>query len=147
MSDGGSSPSAKEMNVNKHTIGRSLTAVMLGAVCAVVAAAGPAAANTKHHETTTVHEVRLPGGNVMTFQTTPHWVAVPEAKGVYVVRDEQRPSNDFFRYNNHYYVYSNGTWYRAKTWNGTYTTIDANGVPHTFRTVHRERWRMFPEGW
>ena len=129
-----------------HMLKKTLVLASLAGMV-VLTATAPASATTVTKTTKTTYNVKLPSGNLITFKSTPKWVAVPEARGVYVVHTDMRPSDDFFRYNNRYYVYSGGTWYSAKQWNGTYTVIDENGVPHVFRTVHREHWRVYPTGW
>lgn len=95
----------------------------------------------------TTYQVTLPGGAGFTFQRQPRWVTVPEARGVYVVRDDQRPDRDYFRYRGAYYVYSDGNWYRANRWNGRYTLVTETRVPHAFYSVRQDRWRAYPPGW
>jgi hypothetical protein len=80
------------------------------------------------------------------FQTAPSWVPVQGTR-VYTVRDDQRPNQDFFRYNNRYYVQNNGRWYRANRWNGRYTSVNQRSLPSQFRQVPQERWRAYPAGW
>lgn len=108
---------------------------------AVVCAAGPSMA------TTTTYRVTVPGGVSFNFERTPTWVSVPESREVYMVRDDMRPGTDYFRYRSNYYVYSSGHWYRANKWNGRYTVVADNHVPHAFYSVRQERWRAYPPGW
>ena len=113
---------------------------LLAALLAGTMSAGAAQAVTSY-------QVTVPGGVSFEFQKAPTWVAVPGAQGVYVVRDDIRPSTDYFRYQNSYYVYSNGTWYRANSWNGHYVTVAPSSVPHAFYSVKQEHWRAYPPGW
>jgi hypothetical protein len=122
--------------VKFHTIRRTLLAVSCAAIMS--GAAAQAATN---------YQVTVPGGASFSFQSAPTWVAVPEAHGVYVVRDDLRPTTDYFRYQNSYYVYSNGSWYRANTWNGHYVTVAQSSVPRAFYNVKQARWRAYPPGW
>jgi hypothetical protein len=80
------------------------------------------------------------------FQSQPSWVPVQGTR-VYTVRDDMRPNQDFFRYNNRYYVQNNGRWYRANRWNGRYVSMNQRSLPSQFRQVPQERWRAYPQGW
>lgn len=93
-------------------------------------------------------QVVIPGGSpAMEFQSTPSWVTVPGARGVYVVRDDMRPSQDIFRYNNRYYVYSGGNWYRSNRLNGRYVVVNERNLPVQFYDVPQDRWRAYPASW
>ena len=124
--------------MNLHSIRRTFLAALVAGTLAFGATANAA---------TTSYRVSLPGGTYFDFQKTPTWVSVPEAHGVYVVRDDMRPSHDYFRYQKYYYVYSGGNWYRANRWNGHYTMVSSNHVPHAFYSVRQDRWRTYPPGW
>ena len=89
--------------------------------------------------------VSIPGAEIA-FRTTPRWVAVPGTH-VYVVRDDMRPRQDFFRYGKWYYVYDHGNWYRAKRWNGRYAYVRERDLPRQFWSVPRNRWRSYPRSW
>ena len=91
----------------------------------------------------TSYQVTVPGGVSFSFQKQPTWVSVPEAQGVYVVRDDLRPTTDYFRYQNSYYVYSGG----ASSWNGRYVSVAPTSVPRAFYNVKQDRWRAYPPGW
>ena len=108
---------------------------------ALACASGPSFAAT------TTYRVTVPGGVSFNFQRTPTWVAVPEARDVYIVRDDMRPTTDYFRYKGYYYVYSGGHWYRSSTWNGSYVIVANNKVPKAFYSVKQNRWRAYPPGW
>ena len=108
---------------------------------ALACASGPSFAAT------TTYRVTVPGGVSFDMQRSPTWVAVPEARNVYIVRDDMRPTTDYFRYQGSYYVYSGGHWYRSTTWNGRYTVVADNRVPKVFYSVKQERWRAYPPGW
>lgn len=93
-------------------------------------------------------QVVIPGGApAMEFQSTPRWVTVPGARGVYVVRDDMRPNQDFFRYNGRYYVYSGGNWYRSSRLNGRYVVVNERNLPVQFYDVPQAHWRAYPAGW
>lgn len=93
-------------------------------------------------------QVVIPGGApAMEFQSTPRWVAVPGARGVYVVRDDMRPNQDIFRYNKRYYVYSGGNWYRSNRLNGRYVVVNERYLPVQFYEVPQAHWRAYPAGW
>lgn len=93
-------------------------------------------------------QVVIPGGApAIEFQSTPRWVTVPGARGVYVVRDDMRPNQDIFRYNNRYYVYSGGNWYRSSRLNGRYVVVNERNLPVRFYDVPQDRWRAYPAGW
>ena len=108
---------------------------------AIALSAGPSAA--AYHS----YRVTVPGGTSLDFRSTPSWVSVPEAHGVYMVRDDMRPGTDYFRYRGGYYVYSGGHWYRANKWNGRYARVNNNRVPQAFYSVRQDRWRVYPQGW
>ena len=119
-----------------HTIRRTLLAALVAGTVATGAA-----------QAATSYQVTVPGGVVFEFQKTPTWVTVPEAQGVYVVRDDMRPSSDYFRYQNNYYVYSGGQWYRASSWNGRYVLVSESGrsvLPRETRALARlsPGWKM-----
>ena len=118
-----------------HTIRRTLLTVLFAGSMSY----GAAQAAT--------YQVTIPGGVSFQMQQNPTWVAVPEAQGVYIVRDDIRPTTDYFRYQNNYYVYSGGSWYRASTWNGRYVLVSDTSVPRAFYSVKHERWRAYPPGW
>ena len=115
-----------------------LAALMAGALAC---ASGPSSAAT------TTYRVTVPGGVSFDFQRAPTWVAVPEARNVFIVRDDMRPSTDYFRYQGAYYVYSGGHWYRSTSWNGSYAVVADNHVPRAFYSVKHNRWRAYPPGW
>ena len=119
-----------------NTIRRTLLAVLFAGTMSYGAA-----------QAATTYQVTVPGGVSFQMQQNPTWVTVPEAQGVYVVRDDIRPSTDFFRYQNNYYVYSGGSWYQANTWNGRYVLVSDTSVPRAFYSVKQTRWRAYPPGW
>jgi hypothetical protein len=91
--------------------------------------------------------VNIGTGDVVDFRTTPRWVSVPTARGVYVVRDDMRPNQDVFRYGNKYYIYSNNTWYRSNRWNGRYVMVREGNLPRELWNVPRTNWRAYPTSW
>jgi hypothetical protein len=86
------------------------------------------------------------GTSQFDFQKTPNWVAVPGTR-VYMVRDDMRPTMDFFRFGNRYYVYDHGTWYRSTRWNGRYVMVHERNLPAQFHKVPRTHWRDYPGNW
>jgi hypothetical protein len=126
--------------LNSNLIKRSvLTALLAGTM--VVGATAPAA----NAAVDVGLRVSVPGAEIA-FRTTPRWVEVPGTR-VYRVRDDMRPRQDFFRYDNHYYVYSHGSWYRANRWNGRYVVVRERDLPRNFRQVPRNHWRAYPGNW
>lgn len=114
---------------------RSLT-LALG-FCAVLAL--PALADT--HVV-----VNAPPPPTVTFSTTPEWEMVPGTR-VYVVNDQMRPDYDMFRVGSTYWIYDNGYWYRATSWNGDYVAVNSTAVPATISTVPQTYWRSYPTTW
>jgi hypothetical protein len=87
------------------------------------------------------------GDSGFELNSSPRWVTVPDARGVYVLRNDMRPNQDFFRHGNRYYVYSNGTWYRSTRWNGRYVIVRERDLPRVFWNVPRAHWRSYPTSW
>jgi hypothetical protein len=74
----------------------------------------------------------------------PHLVVV-EGSGVFVV--DNAPSDyDMFRYGSYWYVCYDGYWYRARSYNGTYTVVDVRSVPRRVVSVPERHWRHHPHG-
>jgi len=90
--------------------------------------------------------VQAPAPPEVYFQYAPHWQNVRGTR-VYTLRDQDRPDYDMFRYNNTYYIYNDGYWYRADRWNGPFVAVDFASVPSDFRTVPREDWVNYPTNW
>ena len=90
--------------------------------------------------------VVLPGGSEVTFRGAPRWVSVPNTH-VYRVRDDVRASDDVFRIDGRFYVYSHGQWFRSNRWNGKYHAISERQLPPELRRVARHYWRSYPSQW
>lgn len=88
----------------------------------------------------------LPGGSEVTFRREPRWVSVPNTH-VYRVRDDVRASDDVFRIDGRFYVYSLGQWFRSNRWNGRYHAINERQLPPELRRVARQYWRSYPSNW
>ncbi len=115
---------------------------IFGALVAGTLAASGALATDANAAIDARVRVSIPGGEIA-FRTTPRWVVVPGTQ-VYVVREDMRPRQDFFRYKGWYYVYDHGNWYRSHRWNGRYVFVRQRDVPRQFWSVPRTRWR---NGW
>jgi len=76
----------------------------------------------------------------------PRWESVPGTR-VSIIREDERPDFDTFRYGNTYYVYDGGNWYRASRLNDRFTVIDARDVPEDLSRVPRDRWHNYPSTW
>jgi hypothetical protein len=116
------------------------------ALIVATVAVGATTTVARAQETVSTYRVTVPGGTQFDFQSNPKWVMVPGTR-VAMVRDDMRPNQDFFRYNNRYYVQSNGTWYRSNRWNGRYTAVNERSLPAQFRQVPQQHWRAYPPGW
>ncbi|MEO6462034.1 MAG: hypothetical protein ABIP29_03075, partial [Candidatus Eisenbacteria bacterium] len=88
--------------MNSNLIKRSVLTALLAGTMAVGATAPGAEAAVD-----VGLRVSVPGAEIA-FRRTPRWVEVPGTR-VYVIHDEMRPGQDFFRYDNRYYVYNHGT--------------------------------------
>lgn len=80
------------------------------------------------------------------FGTRPHWESVHGTR-VRVVRDQDRPDYDVFRYGGWYYAYDNDHWYRSRRADGDYRAMDDRNVPRDFHRVPRDQWRNYPSTW
>ena len=100
---------------------------------------------TTRIRTTTTTTTRMQAPR-LTFTHTPQWQQV-SGTPVFMVRDEDRPDFDMFRYGNTYYIYDNGNWFRANRWNGTYQWFDEAYVPSALARVPEAEWRSYPSAW
>jgi hypothetical protein len=90
--------------------------------------------------------VQAPAPPEVYFRHSPRWENIQGTR-VYVVRDEDRPDYDMFRYGGSYYIYNDGYWYRGDRWNGPFVAIDFSSVPDEFRSVPRDEWVSYPSNW
>jgi len=51
---------------------------------------------------------------------------------------------DVFRDGGFWYSYSNGYWYRARSYRGPFAFVDVRMVPRRIFAVPAERWRHYP---
>ena len=82
----------------------------------------------------------------ISFGTTPHWTTV-DGTQVQVIRQDERPDYDMFRYNNRYYVYRDNRWYQSDQWQGDFNYVDTRYVPVELSRVPRDNWRSYPTEW
>jgi hypothetical protein len=73
----------------------------------------------------------------------PRLVVVP---GTPVYEAPSLPYNYFF-YHRGYYLYHEGAWFRAATYNGPWTVIAIEQVPRPILRVPAEHYRARPEHW
>jgi hypothetical protein len=82
----------------------------------------------------------------VSFTTAPVWERVPGTQ-VSIIRSDQRPTFDMFSFGNEYYVYNDGSWYRASQLNGPYVGLEAKMLPPEFHAVPRASWISYPTTW
>lgn len=58
---------------------------------------------------------------------------------VYVALDPSE--HDVFRYGGYWYLFSNGYWFRARSYAGAFARMDARRVPRAVMNVPAEYWR------
>lgn len=81
------------------------------------------------------------------FGTTPHWTYVNGTR-VEVIRSDEAPDYDIFRYNGRYYVYNDNRWYSSDRPTGDYSYVyDVRSIPIELRQVPRSYWRVYPSYW
>ena len=80
------------------------------------------------------------------FGSAPHWTSVNGTQ-VQVIRQDERPDYDMFRYNNRYYVYRDNRWYQSDQWRGSFDSVDERSVPVELSRVPRDNWRSYPSEW
>ena len=59
--------------------------------------------------------------------------------GVYVVTDPI--DHDVFRYAGYWYLFSNGYWFRARSYSGAFARWDARRIPRAVMNVPASYWR------
>lgn len=119
-------------------------------VAAVAVADGAQAGGSKSYHGAGVTADARVSANVrpprVEFRTQPRWQMV-SGTNVYMVRAEDRPGFDMFRYNDSFYIYDNGHWFKASRWNGNYQRIDRGHVPMAIARVPEAEWRSYPHDW
>jgi hypothetical protein len=134
--------------MDKRSVLRSLTlAVLLGALVTVPASAqGRDDRRDRNRDGDSYYNYDRSSNAQFGLTRNPHWMKVRGTK-VMVIRDQDRPDYDMFRFGRDYYVCSSGHWYRSTNWRGSFRPIDGAVLPGDFRKVPREYWRTFPSGW
>jgi hypothetical protein len=82
---------------------------------------------------------------VMVIREQPRVIVVP-GSSVYVVDDDYDLPYDMFRYGVYWYVYNNDYWYRARSYRGPFTVVEARYVPRPIWGVPAREWRHHPHG-
>jgi hypothetical protein len=114
----------------------------VGLVLAALVAA-PARAQDPNY---VAERTSVPLPPTVTFSVLPSWELV-KGTHVSVLRDDQRQPFDMFAFENQYYLYNKGYWYRAAQVNGPYLSVEPNELPAEFLNVPRERWVSYPDAW
>src|ERR1043165_6333625 len=86
------------------------------------------------------------GSLQINFGSQPHWTSVNGTQ-VQIIRQDERPDYDMFRYNNRYYVYRDSRWYQSDQWRGSFNAVDPRSVPVELSRVPRDNWRSYPSEW
>ncbi|MGE5175360.1 MAG: hypothetical protein ACM3JJ_03215, partial [Hyphomicrobiales bacterium] len=80
----------------------------------------------------------------LVFHARPHYDVV---RGVYIVdHDAYDADCDVFGYGGSWYAYSDGYWYRARSYDGPYAVIRVSSVPDRIFEVPEGRWKHHPHG-
>jgi hypothetical protein len=79
------------------------------------------------------------------FQARPHRVYDSSTR-VYVVDDPGVGDNDCFYYGGNYWLFTDGYWYRSRTWRGGFVVVQPRAVPTVFYRVPERRWKHRPNG-
>jgi hypothetical protein len=111
-------------------------------VIAALAVAGPVHAESNLRVALGISNAPPPP--VVVYRESPPVVVVPRS-GVYVVHDT-RCSYDFFRYGVYWFIWNDGYWYRARSYRGPFTVIEARYVPTAIWNVPARHWRHHPHG-
>ena len=113
------------------------------ALCLSVLATSPTWAQNPNYTTTSTSAPLPP---TVSFRNAPTWVLVPGTK-VQMIQQDQRPTYDMFGFNNQYYIYNEGYWYRSDLANGPYASLELNALPPELRSVPRSSWISYPADW
>ncbi len=81
---------------------------------------------------------------VLVLREPPPYILIP-GTGVYVV-EAGATDVDMFLYGSYWYVCSGGYWYRARSYDGPFVTVDVRSVPRPILSVPPERWKQHPHG-
>ena len=110
----------------------------------LVLSAIPARAQDPNYDTS--RQVKAPLPPSVSISQVPMWLGVPGTQ-VSVLPQDQRLSFDILTLANQFYLYNEGSWYRAELLNGPYTAIAPEQVPPDFRMVPASYWVHYPAGW
>jgi hypothetical protein len=109
-----------------------------------VAAAVPAWAGSSGSISVQLNIGNAPPPPVVVYQESPPVVIVP-GSAVYVVNDS-RCGYDFFRFGVYWYIWNDGYFYRARSYNGPFRVIEARYVPAAIWNVPSRHWKRHPHG-
>lgn len=76
------------------------------------------------------------------YDRAPRYVAVEESD-VEVV-EAPNPDCDMFQYQDSFYLYSDGFWYRSSSYNGPFRVIEVRRVPRAVLIVPENHWHHRP---
>ena len=77
------------------------------------------------------------------FHARPHrWY--DRTSGVYVIDDPYVGDSDAFQYGGYYWLFSDGYWYRSRTWRGGFRVVEPQYVPTAIYSVPSQRWHNHP---
>ena len=108
-----------------------------------VLASAPAFAQDPNYST---QRTSAPLPPTVTFRGQPAWVKVPGTT-VSIIQQDQRPTYDMFAFDNQFYIYNEGYWYRSDMANGPYVSLELNAIPPEFHAVPRASWISYPADW
>jgi len=112
-------------------------------ILALLLCASPALAQDPNYNTT---RTSAPLPPTVSFRNAPTWVKVP-GTSVSVIQQDQRSTYDMFAFDNQFYIYNQGYWYRSDMANGPYVSVELNAVPPEFKAVPRASWISYPANW
>ncbi|HET7225337.1 MAG TPA: hypothetical protein VFK69_06425, partial [Candidatus Eisenbacteria bacterium] len=110
----------------------------IGFALAALVIASPALARTSIYV-----NFGAPPPPVVVFRSEPEWVLVP-GTDVYCIADYEAPGYDEYFYDGWCYVYSDGWWYRARSWRGPFYAIYEDYVPAAIWYVPTAYWHTYP---
>ena len=108
------------------------------------AVAGPAWAGTSSSISVQLNIGNAPPPPMVIYDEPPPLMVVPGST-VCMVRDPDC-DYDFFRFGVYWYIWNDGYWYRARTYRGPFTVVEARYVPAAIWGVPSRHWRHHPHG-
>ena len=127
--------------------------LLLACAALTLAVAAPSFADdhdnrmSDHHTNVGMDVRHAPPAPAFDFQARPHFRHI-NRQNVYVLEDnDNRFDADYFRYGGYYYTYSNGFWYRSRSYRGPFRVVRADLVPRQIFSVSTTdyNWRHKPE--